>query len=208
MQNQKSKIKNQKSGGVTLIELVVVLAIFMIVMVITVSIFISMAERQKNILEEQEILNQTSYVAEYMSRTIRTAKIDEVGKCLSNNFIGYNYLLTHYNLSEGFYQGIEFISGDDVCLEFFLDSDGVLKEVKNKNTPQSILSSKFTIKYLRFIINGDKTLQGTSKNDLVQPRITMILDIITQETGGQKERIFQTTVSQRNLNIENSPTIK
>lgn len=189
----------KENKGVTLIELVVVLAVFMLIIGVTVSIFISIIQRQKSILGEQELLNQMSYVIEYMSRPIRTAQKDTTGSCLPSS--GYIYFLTHYDSVAGSYGGIKFITKDNVCQEFFLTDNGILKEIKNGQAPQNILSGKFKIKYVRFIINGNKSLNSASQINSVQPRITMALDIQTQTSLGQREKIIQTTTSNENLNL-------
>ena len=140
----KNKAKNNLCRGVTLIELVVVLAVFMIIISVTVSIFISIIQHQKRILAQQEFLNQISYVAEYMSRSIRMAVKDTTGACL-NGGPGL-YSLKNYDASSGFYEGILFIANNGLCQDFTVDSiDGLLKESKN-GVPahgQHILSSKF-----------------------------------------------------------------
>lgn len=211
MKNQKLKIKNKKSRGVTLIELIVVLAVFVFIILVTMSIFISIIRRQRGILTEQELLNQASYATEYMSRTIRDGIKDTTGDCLPSG--GDIYLLTYYDDASGFYNGIKFITKDNVCQEFFL-SGGVLTEAKDGGSSQNILSDKFTIKYFRFIINGDKSLNKASESDLIQPRITFVLNIQKPPPppplppgpppppDNQKEIIIQTTVSQMNLNIK------
>ena len=190
----------KKGEGFTLIELVIVLAIFFIIVSVTVSIFVSVTGQQKKILTEQELLNQVNYIVEYMSRQGRMAKLDSSGSCLGNSFINYYYRLTRYEAMSGFYQGIKFISSDNNCYEFFLGTDGVLKEIKNGAPAQILLSNKFKVNYARFIINGNKTLQGAMQNNLIQPRITMSLNVKLQISPLEREKIFQTTISQRNLN--------
>ena len=203
--NNKEKSKREIKSGFTIIELIIVLAVFFVVIGGAVGIFISMIQQQRKVLSEQELLNQTTYIEEYMSRLIRAVAIDPTGSCLGSNGVnypGYYYLLTHYDSALGFYQGIKFISNANVCEEFFLDTDGVLKEIKDSGMPQNILSSRFTIDHARFVINGDKNLIGASNNDLIQPRVTILLDIQNQIDGAQQEKIIQTTVSQRKLNLQ------
>jgi len=218
MKNQKSKIhpvksarggakqfdrvKNKKSSGVTLFELIIVLAVFMFVLGAVFTIFISIIESQRGILQEQEFLNQMSYATEYISRMIKLAQKDATGSCLGSLKKGYYYVLTHYDAVTGFHNGIKFLRNDKICQEFFLDTDKILKEIKNISASQNILSQKFTLKYVRFIINGDKALSGASENDSVQPRVTMAIDALFQFSSSQQERIIQTTVSQKNLNSQ------
>ncbi len=193
-----------KKNGFTIIELVVVLALFMLIISVTVSIFVSIVQHQKKILGQQELLSQVSYVEEYMSRAIRSAVKDSGGDCLFDNetsYPGYIYLLTRYNSESSMYEGIKFISKDNICQEFLLDSeDNLMKEIKDGGTPSNLLSSRFEIGYVRFIINGDKTVYGASETDAIQPRISMTLQIKAHPLLNLKDQLFQTTISQRNLN--------
>ena|SRR3989344_3452540 len=185
--------------GFTLIELFVVLTVFMLAMGTSVSIFISVVQEQRRILQEQELLSQTSYVSEYISRALRMAVRDDVGGCIG---AGKNYSLTHFDSGTGFYQGIKFLAHDNTCQEFFYDEEdqGIFKEKKGSNDPQNILSDKFQVVWARFIINGNKDLQQSVKTDATQPRISILLDIKT--TGIKiQEKMVQTTISQRNLNV-------
>lgn len=193
------KQKNNLSKGITLIEAVVVLAVFMVIIEVTVSIFVSVIQQQKRILQEQDLLNQASYAIEYMSRSIRDAIKDKTGNCLLTS--GNIYSLTHYDPVASFYQGIKFVTKDNICQEFFFDTDGVLKEIKSTGQPQNILSSKFKIKYFRVILNGNKILQTASEKDLTQPRLTILLDVETNDQN-QHEKIIQTTISQKDLNAK------
>lgn len=211
-----SKNKNA-SRGFTLVELLVALTLFMIIMDITVSVFVSIVQHQKRILAEQEFLNQTSYAVESMSKSIRLAVKDPMGDCLfeeNKTYPGYVYLLTRYNPGTDASEGIKFVTKDGACQEFFLDEDGILKESKDQDAskagsaglpvsgqpPQAILSSKFAIEHLKFLINGDENLLGASSEDARQPRVTMLLKVIMQTGKTQQEKIIQTTVSQLELN--------
>ena len=188
------------SRGFTLIELVVVLALFLLIMGVAVSIFISIVQHQKSILSRQEMLNQTSYVQDTFSRRLRTAVVDSSGSCLVDGNVHYQggvYLLTHFDLGSGFYQGVKFLAADGACQEFFLGGDGVLKESKNGALPQALLSQKFTIVYARFIINADKNLRGARPDGQVQPRITFALSVQDATQKNTAPLVVQTTISQR-----------
>lgn len=189
----------QNNKGATIIELLVVLSVFVFIIIVTISIFISVTQRQRSVLKEQELLNQTSYVIDYMSRKIRMAVADSVGSCAG---FQKDYLLTRHDAQSGFYQGIKFISDDNNCYEFFLEG-GIFKVQVGSTGTYEILSpsdfNKFTIKYVRFIINGDKNIESNSSTNLRQPRITTSFDLLTEASPSQKERIFQTTNSRRNL---------
>lgn len=189
-----------KKEGFTLIELIIVLALFMIIVGTTVSIFISMVQHQKIILEEQEIINQTSYALEYIGKALRTAVKEVRGPsqspCLEDTQIVYQ--VSQRENSSDPYEKIQFIRYDGACYEFFLDhSDndgkGVLKEIKDGGEAQNILAGKFTIEDVGFIINGDKNRAGISTPGTPQPRVTVV--IRTKTLTEQKEKTFQTTIS-------------
>mgnify|MGYP001589286040 CR=1 FL=1 len=201
-----------KSKGFTLIELIVVMTVFLLVIGTAIGIFISIIQHQKRILSEQELLNQTSYVVEYMSKALRMAKTAVDDNCISS---GYIYLLTQPK--SGFYTSIKFLNqsdtnalGNPVCQEFYLD-DTALKEKKDWIPLGGIplTSEKLHINSIKFGINGGNgcygafpCVNGASENDNPpqQPRVTIILDI--QAEAGQPAIKIQTTVSQRNLNAQ------
>jgi len=198
-----SKEFHRSSGrGFTMIEFIVVLALFATLLGTTVGIFISTLQQQRRVLGDQELFNQASFMMEYLSRSLRTAVIDEIGNCIQDEGggAGYAYIATRYDSASGFYQGVKFLADDGNCIEMFLDESGSLQEIRNAEAPQLMLSSKFDISYARFVINGDKDLIGAHQNDTLQPRITVVFSARSQATGDQPARIFQTTISQANLN--------
>jgi prepilin-type N-terminal cleavage/methylation domain-containing protein len=200
---------NNKTNGFTLIEVIVVMAVFMLIVGSAISIFISIVQHQKNILAEQELLNQSSYAIETISKALRMAGRDDVGDCIS---VGYNYMLSEWNLTLRGYTHIKFLNQSDIdflgnqaCQEFYLD-DGVLKEVKrylvaDPINPIAITSAKLKVNSLVFAINGDKTKEGASDIDGVQPRVTIFMDIQVSGDNSRSIGKIQTTVSQRNLNM-------
>ena len=212
--NFKFQISNYKQNkGFTLIELIVVIAVFLLVIGAAISIFISVVQNQRKILAEQELLSQTSYVIEYISKALRVAKKDTDGSCLGTDYIGHSYLLTRGNLSSPYYQGIKFInqSNNNACQEFFLDrsdlSGAVLKELKNSTNDSNavaLTSSNININSIRFSINGIDGLVGMGDSDKggIQPRVTIFLDVKSNKDANQVSKKIQTTVSQLDLNTE------
>ena len=203
----------QKQNGFTLIELLVVTTVLLFVVGTAVVIFISIVQHQRIILSEQELLNQTSYVLERMSKALRVAKKDLTGECLQDSFgtryPGYSYLFTNPTVA-GIYTGIKFINqlDNDACQEFYLDNSDagnpLIKEVKNNGERIAITSNKFIINYLRFSINGeDGSVNGpigAAGYNGIQPRVTIFLEIQNRVGNDQFTKKIQTTVSQRDLN--------
>jgi type II secretory pathway pseudopilin PulG len=208
--------KFKKQGGFTLIELIVVMAVFFFIVGAVIGIFISIIQNQKKVLAEQQLLNQISYVEEHMSKALRMASTDEYGSCIPE---GYIYLLMRQP-SNDVYTGIKFIDrSDDNACKTFSWVDGVLKETKNNGNPVPITSSVLQINSVRFSVNGlDGSVSGqgcigdsdncgaisnvSSTVKQPQPRVTMLLDVKVPGDSGNPARTIQTTVSQRNLNIE------
>ena len=125
-----------KNKGFTLIEMIIVIAVFLFIVGAALGIFIEIVKNQKRILAEQQFLNQISYVEEYMSKALRMAKTEKgTEDCLidratqgSGNHTDYMYLLTRPVTRSGeiYFTGIKFInqSDDNSCQEFFLAGAG------------------------------------------------------------------------------------
>ena len=195
-------------------------------------IFLAIIGHQKNILSQQELLSQTSYIQERLSRALRVAVRDEAGNCLSpvpgTVFPNSNYLLTRP--FDRFFTGIKFLnqsdtdaSGHPICEEFYLDTSlGVIKELKTywpsyANDSQAsdadavaLSSDKLDIQLLRFGIDGYNggTEAGEPVTDQdegfteLQPRITILLKVKGKNNSQVPPISIQTTVSQRNLNVQ------
>ncbi|MBU3934431.1 prepilin-type N-terminal cleavage/methylation domain-containing protein [Patescibacteria group bacterium] len=174
--------------GFTLIEVIVVSFIFSLIILTITNLSISVFQQQKKALSQQELLDQTSYAIEYMSRALRMAGKDSSGSCLGVQ--DENYALTREN------KGIIFInhSDGDACQEFFWDSDTLeLKESKNGSTALSFLSDRLQVNYLSI------NLSGESGDDYLQPRVTISMEVQFKGSGTQPIKQIQTTISQRNL---------
>jgi len=240
--------------GFTLIEVIVVMGVFLFIVGAAIGIFISVVQNQKKVLAEQQLISQVSYIEEYMSKALRMAAADESGLCLEKGGttaepIKYIYSLTRFDGDTQLYSGIRFLNQSSAqCQEFFLDKAElypVLKELKGDTTGVvntddgsaiDITSSGVQIDEVRFSINGSSGGNFTSDScnptgqcgatsaDPVQPRVTILLNILIPNTNGaacdintpcnsgQKchlatskcasVKTIQTTVSQRNLNVK------
>lgn len=180
------KINFKNSKGFTLVELLVVIASFVIIVITSTDLFVLMISHQRRILAEQELLSQTSYVTEYMSRALRMAAKATDASCLE---VGKNYEITKFG------QGIKFInaSNNDVCQEFFLDSiSGEIKEIKDGGTPISLTAGSLEVNKFNVKVYGDG-------EDQAQPRVVIAIDVERQTKDFHLEKHMQVTVSQRNL---------
>jgi len=184
----------RKGEGFTLIEMLIVALIFSLVMGITTGLFVSAIKIQKYNLAHQQLLSQTSYALEYMTRSIRMAKS---GGCATGNY------------DNGVYGGIRFNTYHDECWEFFLDGEHLKMAKNTKIQPHiyntyNLISDDFIVNDFKIIITGDGAgddiQSGVTKDD-IQPRVTISIDIRGKGFGNQPSLRMQTTISQRNLDV-------
>lgn len=194
MESIKSILKNKK--GFTLVEVLVCIALFGIISVALINVFVASIKSQSRIIYSQELLEQSSYVLEYMNSKIRMAIKDVDGSCIT---IG-----STYNIYGGG-NSIRFISynaevSDYVCREFFLENNSI-KEKSSTDTSSSnfgvasvIASPSFKVNSLKFSIFGDSI--GN------QPRVTTLINMQKEEQDGVTSKItIQSTASKRQLEI-------
>jgi len=218
----------QKQKGFTIVEMIVVMAVFLFIVGAGIGIFISVIQSQKKVLAQQQLLNQISYIEEYMSKALRMAKTDETGNCLGDPGNGgkYIYKLTRQDPIpgvSGIYRGIKFLNqsdedvlGNPVCQEFFLDNKVsgdtstplILKELKNDTNVANAIaltSDSLKINFMKFGINGANGSIGSdfeaTSLDAIQPRVTILLNIEIPGDSQEPQRTIQTTISRRNLNV-------
>ena len=184
------KKKNQQKG-VTLIEMLVVTAIFLILIEAILGVFISNVRVQRRILKTQEQLDQLSYALDYMSRTLRMAKKDSTGKCLS--MTGKNYYIQFDESDQP--SIIQFLNSEGHCQQFKLNNFEIALRTSSDNDQANLggaqpLTSKssFRVTSQRFNLIGD--------DDNSQPRVTIFLEA---EISEGKKITLQTSISQRDI---------
>jgi len=189
----------------TLIEILMAVSIFMIMIAAPTGFFVGSLKAQQKALASQKLLDNTSYVLEYMGRAIRMAKKElncsssEPSSCFCLKTKGYGY---NYENPGGFNSEIRFVNYQEspVCQKFFLDkSDNRLKERRNGADPVALTSDDLEV--ISFKIGPS---DSWDQNDTDQPRVTIFLEI----KGGKnlKDELqpkikIQTTISQRNLDV-------
>lgn len=185
-----SDSKNKNGAGLTLIEMMVVGTIFCLIIATVLGIFSSAIRAQRFSLASQQLIDQTSYVMEYMSRFLRMAKkeLDAGGPtaCLSAN--GLNYEKTYGD------SGLKFKNYKGECQEFYLDTDRRLYQtIDTIRLP--LTSEKFNVKNLRFSVSGQ------TQADNVQPKVTIFLEVEGKGNSPQPKIRIQTTTSQRDIDV-------
>lgn len=172
--------------GFTLLEMIVVIGIFSLFSGAILGIFISSVNSQKRILAQQEILDQANYLLEYISRSLRMARKDDLSgtNCLNGEKV--NYEISRAG------QGIKFQNYKKQCQEFYLDGNRIKEN--RQGIEDFITPSSLKINSLKFNISGE------TQNDNLQPKVTILLEMEGSGRNPPKIRI-QTSVSQRNLDV-------
>jgi len=177
--------------GFTLIELLITMTVFSIVITTSLGLFSSAFREQRKSIASIYLLNEASYVTEYMSRALRMAKKDLAGTCIDSK---YNYQNPGDDTSK-----IRFLNYREKCQEFILDGNELKVGISNTSIPPTekdfLTPSNLVVEDLNFKIVG-----GTQDDEL-QPKVTFILKIKTEELKPQ-ELNLQTTISQRDLDVE------
>jgi len=184
----------RKNKGFTLVEMMVAVAILAIVVTVASTIFVLAIQAQRQSLAYQELLDQTSYVIEYMSRAIRMAIKDDIESggvtrnCLNGQKVNYEFTN----------QCLRFRNYKNECQEFCLvDTGGGRKKLVESIdggggqidlTSPDLNVNSFTI-----------TLTGETQDDYLQPLVFIFLNIEGKE---QTKIQIQTSISQRNLDIQ------
>ncbi len=178
-------------AGFTLIELLVSIALFSIVMTISVGTLLSIVDANRKAQSLRIVTDNLAFALDSMTRTIRTgysidcdptavgqaAGATEVNDCAGGSVNQY-LALTDQNGKRVVYS----VSGNTV----FRDVDAV--------GPQAMTSPELKITKMQFYVSG------TSPNDGIQPRVTVIIQG-TSDVGKGLDTKFniETTATQRLL---------
>lgn len=187
--------KKMKEGGFTIIELIVAVSLFTLVVGSTTGMFVAGIRTQTMVLATQKLLDETSYVMEYMSRTLRMAKKDDTGYCLTTSGVGYNYEDPPGAL-------LRFINYHEICHEFdYIGLDQLAERKSSDETAGNLPADATGLTSEDFRVSPTIFhLQGESELDLFQPRVTIVLTV-QKYPQGKPEIKIQTTISQRNLDL-------
>lgn len=181
----KKYIKNQNKGF-TLIELIVSLGLFTIVIMITTSAMLSMADLNSKVKTMRTAMDNLSLALESMSRDIR---MGSVYTC--NPSIPVSPLLSYGGVGTGCADGasvIAFFSQDSKIMVYRLNGTTVQRSKNGGNTFLDITSANIEITKLKFYVLG----AGAGKD---QPHVVISISGVTK---GSKPSSFtvQTTVTQ------------
>jgi prepilin-type N-terminal cleavage/methylation domain-containing protein len=181
----------KKEQGFTIPELLVAVFAFSLVIGGAANLLFTGIAAQRNSLATAELIDQVSFAAEYMTRSLRQAQ-KELGTppvCLSAR--GLNYEVTQGG------KGVKFLNIENQCQEFFLGGTRIKERLGTKE--EFLTSDNLQVTAFQFVV------QGESQGDNIQPRATFLIQ--AQGIGSKPESKptiqLQTTVSQRKADVTN-----
>src|SRR3989339_523861 len=138
--------------GFTLVELLVATLVFVSAVIGVSSFLVTSIIHQRNSLATQTVIDQSSFFAEYISRSLREIQKESGSGCLP--VAGTNYELTHFNAGTGYWEGLKFIE-QGTCKEIYLSAGSVVEAIYPSGETNNLASSNVLVNDLHFTIRGD-----------------------------------------------------
>src|SRR3989344_4711048 len=195
----------KKEHGFTLVEILVALGIFLLIGGAAFQFLFSSFAIQRNTLGRQMLVNQLSFVVEYMSRAVREAEKDlavSVGDCLTTgDHLNYEVLNGGTTL--------RFLDKQNRCREILLNTSTYAIQERisppppdNKaiqlGAPVDLTADDIEVQDLYFFIDGEE------QTDRQQPRVTFFIKAQTKGYApeAQAKTQLQTTISPRRYDVQ------
>jgi prepilin-type N-terminal cleavage/methylation domain-containing protein len=188
---QKNKTTNLKpaSRGFTLVEMIVAVALFAVVMLISVSTLLALIDANRKARTLQSVVNNLNVALDGMVRSLR---------------MGHTYRCGGGNPAEG---DVSCPDGDDVLS--FIDRDGVVVTYQWDSTWKRLQISRNggAFAYLTApeieITELKMYVVGTTPGDALQPKVVMVIRGVANANNNKTKSNFsmQSTAVQRTLDI-------
>jgi len=193
----------QKNNGFTLVEMLVALSLFTIVVTIVAGSILVLISGNQQVVGEQSVMANMSFVMDSMTREIRTGK----NYYCDSSFVSQlapdaNQDCVAGNNSISFIEAGGSITGsNNERIAYYFDSTNktIMRKVEN-NPEQSIVSNDIYIKDAKFFVTGTKSLSDNSR-DVNQPTVTIVITATESSVSGEKPITLQTTITQRELDL-------
>jgi len=189
--------------GFTLIEMLVSVALFSVLILITVAIFQAVTQGQRHVIAAQNVQETVYFALEVMSKEIRTAYGAHSGSPCADDgtgsFGGIGYYKTFNVEGNSSDQGSElwFRNKDNQCVRYFLENDSGVSRLKIQRDSQEyfITPDDIEVHDLDFYIVDDRADDFHS----LQPRVTIKMTVEAADPQSRTTRPveLETTVSSR-----------
>jgi prepilin-type N-terminal cleavage/methylation domain-containing protein len=215
-------------SGFSLVELIVALAVFAVVLTITVGALLMLVGTNQQLQGQQSMMTNLSFALDSMTREIRTgtqyycfSDDNKVANLFDDNTdlddSGDNGLdadqvndCANANSLSDEYHGIAFIEGGESITDtggrilYYFDNDpsspdkGKIMRRIGNEAAQSIVSDGIYIENAEFFVTGTDPQDPTT--DVYQPTVTVIVEA-KESSDAVGTTIVQTTITQRTLDI-------
>jgi prepilin-type N-terminal cleavage/methylation domain-containing protein len=214
-------------SGFTLVEMIVSLAVFSVVITMSVGALLMLVASNSQLQKEQSVMTNLSFAIDSMTREIRTGtlyycdaadtrdaayerKIFSDNEFISGLDVGMTQDCASGNNQDNQsrrLQGMSFVeSGQSVTgapntrIVYFYDADeGKIYRRISGQAAQSIVSSGIYITNAEFFVTGSASMAVTG--DFIQPTVTIFIEAKEVNDPDAKTYRIQTMVTQRTLDI-------
>lgn len=218
--------QDQTQSGFTLVEMIVSLAVFSVVITISVGALLVLIASNQQLQNEQSVMTNLSFALDSMTREMRTgtnyyceSRPNIMAGGSANIFNPTNdqdsILGTstqdcrNGNNSSQPLHGVSFIEGGDSVtgvgrdriLYFYDSTTGQIFRRVGNDARRSIVSSGLYITAAEFFVTGSKPMEEGSPNEEDQASITIFIEAREVDDPTAKPYRIQTTVTQRTLDI-------
>jgi prepilin-type N-terminal cleavage/methylation domain-containing protein len=188
------------SRGFTLVEMLVSVAIFTVIIMVSVNTLLAMVDANKKAQSLRSVMNNLNAAVESMSRTIRVGRAYHCGDTVA--------VATPQNCPSGSSIFAFLPSGEDPDLTtnrtvYRLNSAAhqIERSLDSGATWIGITAPEVVVNTLAFYTVGAHSSRGTPA-DNIQPRVVMIVEGVAGTSAALRSEFnIQTTVSQRLLDI-------
>lgn len=190
--------------GFTIPELLVSLFVFSLAILGAGGLLVSAINVQRQSGVQQELMDQASFLAEYMSRALRQARKELVAvpsNCLTTAGRGFNYELNPAG------DRIRFLNRNNlgilVCKQFFLSGTQIVEQTSTDATAANFASQVALTSNNLQVIKLGFFISGAGQGDNLQPKATVAIELRGKvlQAGFQPVTRIQTTVSQRKIDV-------
>lgn len=214
---------SREQSGFTLVEMIVSLAIFALVVTVSVGALLVLVGTNQRLQGEQSVMTNLSFALDSMSREIRTGTFyycvsSASASSLSSPFNPASNLDTVFaqsvldcsngNNTNARYHGMAFVEGGDSItgsgsrILYFYDGDTDMVYRRVGGGPaQAIISPEVHIIDFEFFVTGSENLQSSGAAATRQPTVTLYIRASENADGTGKQFEVQSTVTQRTLDV-------
>lgn len=191
--------KLKSNSGFTLIEMMVALAVFMVVMTITLAAFLNVVDIQKKTEAFRKVNDNLNFSMEMIMREIREGwgYCGDAGCPIDGK--SFTFISRAESIERGSKTEVTYsLNGTEVKDQFI---ERCVSTSVCDGAGQRITSDDVNITSLFFTVTGEEPGPNNNGTDTNQPRVTIS---ISGESGGAKKKIkttldLQATVSQRKI---------